>query len=157
MFAISSPAFVDDGSIPKKYTSEGDNVSPPIEWSALPRNLQQLCADRRLQDPACTGFTGVGQRTWVHWVLYDISNPRHTPCRQMRPVGRPWGTPGAQRLETDRLRRSVATRVRMASIFQSCTRSMCHTADFIDQGTLCQRNGMRRRRSAHRHHCIMGR
>ena len=33
---ISSSAFAHNGPIATKYTCEGDDVSPPLEWSAVP-------------------------------------------------------------------------------------------------------------------------
>ena len=34
---ITSSAFTRGMPIPKKYTGEGDDVSPPLAWSAFPR------------------------------------------------------------------------------------------------------------------------
>ena len=33
---ISSPAFAVGGGIPKRYTGDGDDVSPPLAWSGVP-------------------------------------------------------------------------------------------------------------------------
>jgi Raf kinase inhibitor-like YbhB/YbcL family protein len=88
MFTISSPAFANNGSIPKKYTSEGDNVSPPIEWSGSPaqtRSFALIVDDPDAPDPRAP------QRTWVHWVLYDIPPEEHAlpadAAKQSLPVG----------------------------------------------------------------------
>jgi Raf kinase inhibitor-like YbhB/YbcL family protein len=35
-FTLRSPAFVDLGPIPDRYTAEGDNLSPPLAWSGAP-------------------------------------------------------------------------------------------------------------------------
>jgi hypothetical protein len=61
---ITSSAFSDEGTIPKKYTCDGQDVSPPLTWSGAPAWAQSfaLIAD----DPDAP----VG--TWVHWVLYDL-------------------------------------------------------------------------------------
>ena len=62
---ISSPAFSHLGPIPKKYTSDGENVSPPIRWQKVPPETQQLvliCHDP--DAPLPFGFT--------HWCLYNI-------------------------------------------------------------------------------------
>lgn len=34
--ALSSPAFEDGGSIPPRYTADGEGVSPPLSWRDLP-------------------------------------------------------------------------------------------------------------------------
>ncbi|MBW4474894.1 MAG: YbhB/YbcL family Raf kinase inhibitor-like protein [Stenomitos rutilans HA7619-LM2] len=62
---ISSPAFTTLDRMPQRYTSEGDNVSPPLTWSGLPAGTQQLaliCYDP--DAPLPCGFT--------HWLLYGI-------------------------------------------------------------------------------------
>src|SRR5438309_824420 len=35
--SVESSAFADGGMIPVKYTADGENVSPPLAWSAGPR------------------------------------------------------------------------------------------------------------------------
>jgi Raf kinase inhibitor-like YbhB/YbcL family protein len=62
---LVSPAFEAEAAIPKKYTGEGDDVSPPLEWSGLPegtRELALICDDPDAPSP----------QPWVHWVLYKI-------------------------------------------------------------------------------------
>ena len=61
---LSSPAFSAGESIPKKYTCDGENVSPPLAWSGAPDGTRAfaLIAD----DPDAPGGT------WVHWVLFNL-------------------------------------------------------------------------------------
>jgi Raf kinase inhibitor-like YbhB/YbcL family protein len=69
MFAISSPEFAHNGSMPRKYTSDGDDVSPPLGWSGVPaaaKSLALIVDDPDAPDPDAP------QRTWVHWVLYNL-------------------------------------------------------------------------------------
>ncbi len=66
---LASPAFEQRGGIPKNYTGEGDDVSPPLSWSNAPegtRSLALFChdPDAPLVTPGAYGF--------VHWVLYNI-------------------------------------------------------------------------------------
>ncbi len=73
-FALSkieliSSAFQQRGNIPKSYTGEGDDVSPPLSWSHVPggtRSFALIChdPDAPLVTPGSYGF--------VHWVLYNI-------------------------------------------------------------------------------------
>jgi Raf kinase inhibitor-like YbhB/YbcL family protein len=66
---ITSSAFTPNGTIPKKYTCEGANVSPPLAWSGVPSNAKSLALivdDPDAPDPA------VPLRVWVHWVLYNL-------------------------------------------------------------------------------------
>ncbi|MBW4522974.1 MAG: YbhB/YbcL family Raf kinase inhibitor-like protein [Scytolyngbya sp. HA4215-MV1] len=55
---ISSLAFTTLDRIPQRYTSKGDNVSPPLAWSGLPAGTQELaliCYDP--DAPMPRGFT----------------------------------------------------------------------------------------------------
>ena len=66
---LSSPAFEQGEPIPRRYTCEGDDVSPPLEWAGVPAGTQSLALiveDPDAPDPADP------KRVWVHWVLYDI-------------------------------------------------------------------------------------
>jgi len=61
---VTSTAFEEGGMIPKKYTCDGPDVSPPLKFDKVPENTQGLVLI--CDDPDAP----VG--TWVHWVLYDI-------------------------------------------------------------------------------------
>lgn len=66
---LSSPAFPPQGEIPAPYTCEGQDLAPALRWSGVPagaRSLVLIVDDPDAPDPAAP------QRTWVHWVLYDI-------------------------------------------------------------------------------------
>ena len=67
---ITSPAFSQGGSIPSKYTCEGQDISPPLAWSGAPPNAKSFALivdDPDAPDPAKP------QRVYVHWVVYNIS------------------------------------------------------------------------------------
>jgi Raf kinase inhibitor-like YbhB/YbcL family protein len=81
---VTSTAFSEGQPIPEKYTCDGRNVSPPLQWSGAPEITKSLVliAD----DPDAP----VG--TWVHWVLYDIPAtlsvfPEELPKSQYTPQG----------------------------------------------------------------------
>lgn len=63
-FRLTSPAFEHDEPLPWRYTADGDDVSPPLEWSDVPDGTRELVliAD----DPDAE--TGVV----THWVAYGI-------------------------------------------------------------------------------------
>jgi Raf kinase inhibitor-like YbhB/YbcL family protein len=68
---LTSPAFTHQGAIPARYSCEvrGSEVSPPLVWSGVPagaRSLALVVDDPDAPDPQAP------QRTWVHWVLYDL-------------------------------------------------------------------------------------
>ena len=63
-FQLTSSAFGTGDPIPRKYTCDDQDISPPLEWSDPPQGTQSfaLIAD----DPDAP----VG--TWVHWLLYNL-------------------------------------------------------------------------------------
>jgi len=66
---LQSPAFAHNAAMPDKYSCDGDGISPPLRWSDVPstaRSLALIVDDPDAPDPAAP------QRTWVHWVLYDV-------------------------------------------------------------------------------------
>ena len=68
-FALSSPAFADNGGIPKQYTCEGADISPPLNWSGAPqgtRSFALIVDDPDAPDPRAP------KTTWVHWVVHNI-------------------------------------------------------------------------------------
>ena len=82
--SVTSSAFPSQGSIPARYTCEGENISPPLAWSGLPagtRSLALIVDDPDAPDPAAP------RTTWVHWVLYDI--PAATSSLPENAAGQP--------------------------------------------------------------------
>ena len=39
---VMSPAFGDDEQIPARYTSDGEGLSPPLEWRGVPMNAEAV-------------------------------------------------------------------------------------------------------------------
>ena len=62
--ALTSSAFAAGESIPPKYTCDGDNVSPPLEWGQPPVGTKSLALI--MDDPDAPSGT------FVHWVYYDL-------------------------------------------------------------------------------------
>ncbi|MGB9741724.1 MAG: YbhB/YbcL family Raf kinase inhibitor-like protein [candidate division WOR-3 bacterium] len=63
-FSLSSPAFAAGQKIPPKYTGDGEDVSPALNWDNVPektRSFALICSD----PDAPVG-------TFIHWVIYDI-------------------------------------------------------------------------------------
>src|SRR2546423_1487108 len=63
-FKLSSPAFTDGGTIPNRYSRDGGNFSPPLEWTNTPKGTKSLALI--VDDPDAP--SGV----FVHWLLYGI-------------------------------------------------------------------------------------
>jgi Raf kinase inhibitor-like YbhB/YbcL family protein len=79
MLKIGSPEFKDGEQIPVEFTGEGDNQSPPLEWSGITEHTKELAI--LCQDPDAQG-----DRPFVHWLIYGLS-PQLTGL----PAGIPYG------------------------------------------------------------------
>jgi Raf kinase inhibitor-like YbhB/YbcL family protein len=61
---LVSSAFADGAQIPRRFTCDGEDLSPPLQWSDAPggaRSFVLLCDD----PDAPAG-------TWHHWAAYDL-------------------------------------------------------------------------------------
>ena len=66
---LTSSQFENQGEIPKKFTCDGEDISPALAWSDIPagtKSLALIVDDPDAPDPANP------RMTWVHWVLYNI-------------------------------------------------------------------------------------
>lgn len=64
MLVVRSTAFAEGQTIPRRYTGEGEDLSPPLSLEGVPKEAVELaliCAD----PDAPVG-------TWYHWVLYGL-------------------------------------------------------------------------------------
>ena len=77
MLTLTSPAFAAGEPMPRRYTCDGDDVSPPLAWTGVPdgtRSFALIVDDPDAPDPAAP------RRVWVHWVLYNLpSSARELP------------------------------------------------------------------------------
>ena len=62
---VSSSVLKDGQPIPKDYTADGKNVSPPITWSDLPAGTKELAL-------ICEDPVAPTPQPFVHWVVYKI-------------------------------------------------------------------------------------
>ena len=76
---ILSPAFSDGGEVPRRFTADGADVSPPLSWSGVPDAARELVL--LMDDPDAPG-----RAPWVHWVLYKLA-PRTCGLPEAVPEG----------------------------------------------------------------------
>ncbi len=62
---LESPAIEGGKMIPRDYTPDGRNLSPPLTWSRLPEGTQELAI-------VCADFGAGNPPPWVHWIIYNI-------------------------------------------------------------------------------------
>ena len=76
---LTSTAFREGEAIPRTYTADGENVSPPLQWGDPPAATQAfaLIAD----DPDAP------RGTWVHWVLFDLPPGERSLAQGVSPAG----------------------------------------------------------------------
>lgn len=61
---VGSAAFTEGGMIPRQYTCDGADISPPLSWSTLPEGTKSIAII--VDDPDAPAGT------WVHWLLYNL-------------------------------------------------------------------------------------
>jgi Raf kinase inhibitor-like YbhB/YbcL family protein len=86
---INSGAFDDGGAIPREFTCEGTDVSPPLAWSGVPADAQSLVLivdDPDAPDPRAP------RMTWVHWVLFNLPAETTGLVQGVAPQDLPAGT-----------------------------------------------------------------
>lgn len=61
---ITSPEFENMGYIPKRYTCDGENISPPLHISNAPEETKSFVLI--VDDPDAINMT------WDHWIVFNI-------------------------------------------------------------------------------------
>jgi Raf kinase inhibitor-like YbhB/YbcL family protein len=82
---LSSPAFADGATIPRRFTCEGGGDSPALDWRGVPSGARSLAL--LVEDPDAAGGT------YVHWTAWGIPVATRTlpanadPLRQGKSSG----------------------------------------------------------------------
>jgi Raf kinase inhibitor-like YbhB/YbcL family protein len=94
-FEIKSRVFIQGQPIPKKFTCDGQDVSPELSWTDPPGGTKSfaMIAD----DPDAP------MGTWVHWVMYDLPAearqlPEGVPPQETLPDGAKQGITDSKRI-----------------------------------------------------------
>ena len=62
---VESPGMTAGRTMPRDYTPDGRNLSPPLSWSNLPEGTRELAV-------MCVDFGAGNPPPWVHWIIYGI-------------------------------------------------------------------------------------
>lgn len=85
---LESKAFTEGATIPKKYTCEGEDISPPLAWAGIPQGAKSLALivdDPDAPDPKAP------KMTWVHWVLFNMPPETAGLAEGIAPAALPHG------------------------------------------------------------------
>ena len=74
--SVTSSAFKQEGDIPAKYTCQGQDISPALQWSAGPAGTQSYALI--MDDPDAPGGT------YVHWLAWNLTG---TTLAENQPKG----------------------------------------------------------------------
>lgn len=96
--SITSSAFQGGGKIPDKYTSQGQDISPPLAWSEPPAGTRSFALI--MDDPDAPGGT------FTHWVIFNIPSvsrelPEAVPTEDQLSDGTLQGKNGFNRIGYD--------------------------------------------------------
>jgi len=61
---LRSTAFIEGTNIPTQNTCDGQDLSPPLQWSGAPSGVKSFAL--MMEDPDAP------PGTWIHWVIYDL-------------------------------------------------------------------------------------
>jgi Raf kinase inhibitor-like YbhB/YbcL family protein len=79
-FELTSPAFAPGQPIPAKYTCDGQDISPPLQWHDAPQGTQSFALI--MDDPDAPAGD------WVHWLLFNLpADLRQLPENAALPHG----------------------------------------------------------------------
>ena len=68
-FTLNSPAFARNARIPKQFTRDGDNLSPPMHWEGAPSRARSYALVVEDADAP--------RGTFHYWAAYDIPADAH--------------------------------------------------------------------------------
>ncbi|MDW8038215.1 MAG: YbhB/YbcL family Raf kinase inhibitor-like protein [Thermoguttaceae bacterium] len=91
-FILTSRAFDYGKPIPRKYTGEGEDLSPPLSWDGVPEGTKEFALI--CDDPDAPSPDQPAPEPWVHWVIYGISSDVRGLPEGLAKVEKPLEPPG---------------------------------------------------------------
>jgi Raf kinase inhibitor-like YbhB/YbcL family protein len=65
MMTLTSKDFKDGDEMPRRFTGEGEDRNPSLEWSDVPMGTREFAI-------VCEDPDAPGETPYVHWVMYGI-------------------------------------------------------------------------------------
>lgn len=83
-FSLASPVFAQGATIPRRYSRQGENISPPLNWMNAPAGTKSFALI--IEDPDAPLIT------FTHWVIFNLpttssSLPENVPTVETLPDG----------------------------------------------------------------------
>ena len=112
---VTSTAFREGEMIPVQYTCDGNDVSPPLAWSGVPRETESLVVI--CEDPDAP--SGI----FYHWLVYNMEKDTDVMMEDIgaAALGEWWRACG-QQLRRRRVQRSLPTARQHTSLCVLCVR-----------------------------------
>ncbi len=85
---LRSVAFAEGETIPRRFTGDGEDLSPPLSWEGLPPATRELAMI--VDDPDAPT-----SEPWVHWVIYKLPATQEGLIEGVPPMPRPKSPPGS--------------------------------------------------------------
>lgn len=79
-FVLTSSAFNEGGAVPKKFSCDGENISPQLKWSGTPVSTRSFALI--MDDPDAP----LG--TFTHWVVFDLPATQNEIAEGAKTVGK---------------------------------------------------------------------
>lgn len=90
---LTSNAFKNGDILDAVFTVEGEDISPPLEWSAPPSDTKSFAII--CDDPDAPSARQPGPEPWVHWILFNIPSNVNTLSPKVSREPEPDAIPGA--------------------------------------------------------------
>lgn len=65
MMSITSEAFGRGQPVPREYTADGSDISPPLRWEGAPQETASFAL-------ICDDPDAPRDEPWVHWIIWNI-------------------------------------------------------------------------------------
>jgi Raf kinase inhibitor-like YbhB/YbcL family protein len=69
-FKVKVEGFAEEATIPRRFTCDGGDLSPLVQWAGEPPNTRSFALI--MDDPDAPGGT------WTHWLVWDIPASVHS-------------------------------------------------------------------------------
>lgn len=81
---LASSAFSDNGTIPPRYTCDGEQINPPLQWLDIPGHTKSYAL---IMDDPDVPRNVRPDGLFVHWIIWNIPPSVTTIAEHSEPMG----------------------------------------------------------------------